>query len=79
MVTVEGVAEALENDPSLSHVGVDRSSMLKVVLDPGSGGLSQANYLQYGCRGHVEAAAIAGRPRPGQFVIDGPDAAVRRG
>jgi len=40
-VTVEGAAEALENDPS-AHVDVDRSLILKMpVFDP-SGGLSQA-------------------------------------
>jgi Carboxypeptidase regulatory-like domain len=40
-VTVEGVGEALENDPS-AHVDVDRSQMLKLpAFDPG-GGLSQA-------------------------------------
>lgn len=38
-VTVEGVAEALENDPS-AHVDVDRTSILKIpAFDPG-GGLS---------------------------------------
>ncbi len=40
-VTVEGVAETLENDPS-AHVDVDRSQLLKLpAFDPG-GGLSQA-------------------------------------
>jgi hypothetical protein len=40
-VNVEGVAEAIENDPS-AHVDIDRSSMLKIPsFDPG-GGLSQA-------------------------------------
>ena len=40
-VTVEGVAESLENDPS-AHVDVDRSQLLKLpTFDPG-GGLSQA-------------------------------------
>jgi len=40
-VTVEGVAEALENDPS-AHVDVDRTSILEILsFDPG-GGLSQA-------------------------------------
>ncbi len=40
-VTVEGVAEALENDPS-AHVDVDRSSMLKIPSFDPAGGLSQA-------------------------------------
>jgi hypothetical protein len=40
-VTVEGVAETLENDPS-AHVDVDRSQLMKLpTFDPG-GGLSQA-------------------------------------
>jgi len=40
-VTVEGVAETIENDPS-AHVDVDRSQLLKLPsFDPG-GGLSQA-------------------------------------
>ncbi len=40
-VTVEGVAESIENDPS-AHVDVDRSQLLKLpTFDPG-GGLSKA-------------------------------------
>jgi len=40
-VTVEGAAEALENDPS-AHVDVDRSLILKMPAFDPSGGLSQA-------------------------------------
>ncbi len=40
-VTVEGAAEALENDPS-AHVDVDRSLILKLPAFDPAGGLSQA-------------------------------------
>ena len=40
-VTVEGVAEALENDPS-AHVDVDRTQMLKLPAFDPAGSLSQA-------------------------------------
>ena len=71
-VTVESVAETLENDPS-AHVDVDRSQVLKIPAFDAAGGLSQA--ITYSTGGVVADGNGLFHPlgdhSQTSFVIDG--------
>jgi len=71
-VTVEGAAEALENDPS-AHVDVDRNQLEKLPLTDPGGGLSQA--IVYSSGGVAEDGNGSFHPLGDHaqvtFVIDG--------
>jgi len=71
-ITVNGAAEALENDPS-AHVDVDRSLILKLPASDPGGGLSQA--ITYSTGGVVADANGLFHPvgdhSQTSFVIDG--------